>query len=143
MYSENRERLILNKPGKIKMAASVFDQIKNNLSKARSELNARRKDLEHQITVLQKQLGKVDADEALLDQISGRRGRPRATRGARKVEYGGVRTGVLDAIKSAKGIKPAKIVENTGLSSPQVHNALTGLKKSKLVKVRDGLYHAA
>src|SRR5579862_8158233 len=99
MYSENFERLILNRPGKINMAASVFDQIKNNLSKARSELNARRKDLEHQISALQKQLAKVDADEALLDQISGRRGRPRVARGARgarKVEYGGVRTGVLD-----------------------------------------------
>jgi hypothetical protein len=125
------------------MAASVLDQIKNNLTKARSELNARRKDLEHQIAALHKQLAKVDADEALLDSISGRRGRPRMARGGRKVEYGGVRTGVLDTIKAAKGIKPAKIVEQTGLSSPQVHNALTGLKKSKLVKVKDGLYHSA
>lgn len=125
------------------MAASVFDQIKNNLAKARSELNARRKELERQIAALQKQLTKVDTDEALLDSISGRRGRPRGARGGRKVAYGGVRTSVMDAIKAAKGVKPAKIVQSTGLSSPQVHNALTGLKKSKLVKVRDGLYHPA
>jgi len=127
------------------MAASVIDSIKSNLAKARSELNARRKDIEHQITALEKQLAAVDADEALLDQLSGRRptrGR-RGARGGRKLAYGGVRTSVLDAIKSAKGIKPAQIAHTTGLSSPQVHNALTGLKKSKEVKVRDGLYHIA
>jgi hypothetical protein len=135
----------LQQTGKINMAASVLDQIKNNLTKARSELNARRKDLEHQIAALEKQLAAVDADAALLDQISGRgpRGRRKGARGARKLGYGGVRTSVLEAIKAAKGIKPAQIVEHTGLSSPQVHNALTGLKKSKDVKVKDGLYHPA
>lgn len=129
------------------MAASVLDTIKSNLTKARSELNARRKDLEHQIAALEKQLAAVDTDAALLDQISGRgprgpRGR-RGARGPRKREYGGVRTSVLDAIKGSKGIKPAQIAQHTGLSSPQVHNALTGLKKSKDVKVKDGLYHSA
>jgi hypothetical protein len=127
------------------MAASVLDQIKNNLTKARSELNARRKDLEHQIAALQKQLAAVDDDAAMLDRLSGRapRGRGKGVRGSRKLAYGGVRTSVLDAIKATKGIKPAQIVQHTGLSSPQVHNALTGLKKSKEVKVKDGLYHSA
>jgi hypothetical protein len=126
------------------MAASVLDSIKSNITKARSELNARRKDIEHQIAALEKQLAAVDSDEAMLDHLSGRspRGR-RGARGARKREYGGVRTSVLDAIKGAKGIKPAQIAHNTGLSSPQVHNALTGLKKTKDVKVKDGLYHPA
>ncbi len=133
---------LLKQTGKINMASSVLDQIKNNLTKARAELNAKRKDLDQQIARLQKQRDALDADESLLDQLSGRRGR-KPGRGGRKIGYGGVRTGVFDAIKSAKGIKPAQIVANTGLSSPQVHNALTGLKKSKLVKVRDGLYHPA
>ena len=125
------------------MAASVLDQIKSNLTKARSELNARRKDIEHQIVALQKQLAAVENDAAMLDRLSGRapRGRGRGARGPRKLQYGGVRTSVLDTIKAAKGIKPAQIVASTGLSSPQVHNALTGLKKSKEVKVKDGLYH--
>jgi hypothetical protein len=123
------------------MASSVFDSIKSNLTKARAEINARRKDIEHQIAALEKQLATVDADAALLDQISGKS--PRGRRGARKREYGGVRTSVLDAIKGAKGIKPAQIAHSTGLSSPQVHNALTGLKKSKDVKVKEGLYHPA
>jgi hypothetical protein len=126
------------------MAVSVLDSIKSNLTKARAELNGRRKDIEQQIAALEKQLAAVDADEGLLDQISGKspRGR-RGARGSRKREYGGVRTSVLDAIKTSKGIKPAQIAHNTGLSSPQVHNALTGLKKSKEVKVKDGLYHPA
>jgi hypothetical protein len=126
------------------MAASVLDSIKSNLTKARAEINARRKDIEHQIAALEKQLGAVDADAALLDQISGKspRGR-RGARGSSKREYGGVRSSVLGAIKGAKGIKPAQIAHSTGLSSPQVHNALTGLKKSKEVKVKDGLYHPA
>jgi hypothetical protein len=127
------------------MAASVLDKIKSDLTKARSELNAKRKDIEHQIAALEKQLAAVDNDAALLDQISGRspRGGRRGARGPRKREYGGVRTSVLDAIKGSKGIKPAQIAHSTGLSSPQVHNALTGLKKSKDVKVKDGLYHPA
>ncbi len=126
------------------MAASVLDQIKNNLSKARSEINARRKDIEHKIAALEKDLAKVDADAALLDRLSGRAPRGgRGVRGGRKLGYGGVRTSVLDAIKAAKGIKPAQIVHSTGLSSPQVHNALTGLKKTKEVRVKDGLYHPA
>ena len=127
------------------MAASVLDQIKSNLTKARAELNARRKDLEHQVAALQKQLAALDDDFAMLDRLSGRspRGRGKGARGSRKLAYGGVRTSVLDAIKGAKGIKPAQIVHHTGLSSPQVHNALTGLKKSKEVRVKDGLYHIA
>jgi hypothetical protein len=127
------------------MAASVLDSIKSNITKARSELNSRRKDIEHQIAALEKQLAAVDADEAMLDHLSGRspRGGRRGVRGGRKREYGGVRTSVLDAIKGAKGIKPAQIAHSTGLSSPQVHNALTGLKKTKDVKVKDGLYHPA
>jgi hypothetical protein len=142
---KGRIRALFGKSGKINMPASVLDQIKNNLTKARSELNARRRDLEHQIAALQKQLTAIDADAALLDQISGRRpaGRPKGARGGRKLGYGGVRTSVFEAIRASKGIKPAQIVEDTGLSSPQVHNALTGLKKSKHVKVRDGLYHPA
>jgi hypothetical protein len=128
------------------MAASVLDQIKNNLTKARAELNAKRKDIEQQMAGLQKQLDALDNDFALLDRLSGRAprgaGRGRGGRG-RKLGYGGVRTSVLDAIKSGKGIKPAQIAASTGLSSPQVHNALTGLKKSKEVKVKDGLYHPA
>jgi hypothetical protein len=130
---------------KSEMAASFLDSIKSNLTKARAEITSRRKDIEHQIAALEKQLAAVDADAALLDQLSGRapRGGRRGARGSRKLEYGGVRTSVLEAIKSSKGIKPAKIAENTGLSSPQVHNALTGLKKSKEVKVKDGLYHPA
>ena len=76
--------------------------------------------------------------------MSGKTPRGRkAGRGSGKREYGGVRTSVLETIKAAKGIKPAQIVAHTGLSSPQVHNALTGLKKSKEVKVKDGLYHPA
>jgi hypothetical protein len=129
------------------MAASVLDQIKSNLTKARAELNARRKDIEQQMAALEKQLAAVDDDFAMLDRMSGKasRGgaRGRGGRGARKLGYGGVRTSVLDAIKSSKGIKPAQIAAATGLSSPQVHNALTGLKKTKEVKVKDGLYHAA
>jgi hypothetical protein len=128
-----------------KMAASALDSIKNNLTKARSELNGKRKDLERQIAALEKQLAALDDDSALLDRLSGKapRGGRKGARGARKIGYGGVRTSVLDAIKGAKGIKPAQIVANTGLNSPQVHNALTGLKKSKEVKVKDGLYHPA
>lgn len=126
------------------MAASVLDQIKNNLTKARAELNARRKDIEQQIAALEKQLAALDNDFALLDRLSGKTPRAgRGGRGGRKMGYGGVRTSVLDAIKSGKGIKPAQIASATGLSSPQVHNALTGLKKSKEVKVKDGLYHPA
>ena len=125
------------------MAASVLDQIKNNLTKARSEITARRKDIEHRMAALEKELAKVDADAALLDRLSGRAPRGRGARSGRKLGYGGVRTSVLDAIKAAKGIKPAQIVQSTGLSSPQVHNALTGLKKTKEVRVKDGLYHPA
>ncbi len=129
------------------MASSVLDQIKNNLTKARAELNGKRKDIEQQINALQKQLDALDDDFAMLDRLSGKAprgaGRGRGGRGARKLGYGGVRTSVLDAIKSAKGIKPAQIAATTGLSSPQVHNALTGLKKTKEVKVKDGLYHPA
>ena len=129
------------------MAASVLDQIKNNLTKARAELNAKRKDIEQQINALQKQLDALDNDFVLLDRLSGKAprggGRGRGGRGSRKLGYGGVRTSVLDAIKSAKGIKPTQIAATTGLSSPQVHTALTGLKKSKEVKVKDGMYHPA
>jgi hypothetical protein len=129
------------------MASSVLDQIKNNLTKARAELNAKRKDIEQQINALQKQLDALDDDFSMLDRLSGKAprgaGRGRGGRGGRKLGYGGVRTSVLDAIKSAKGIKPAQIAATTGLSSPQVHNALTGLKKTKEVKVKDGMYHPA
>src|SRR3954447_10236342 len=127
------------------MAASVLDQIKSNLTKARAELNGRRKDIEQQIAALEKQLAALDGDFALLDRLSGKAprggGRGRG-RGSRKMGYGGVRPSVIDAIKASKGIKPAQIAAKAGLSSPQVHNALTGLKKSKDVKVKDGLYHA-
>src|SRR4051812_4643090 len=81
------------------MAASVLDQIKNNLTKARGELNAKRKDIEQQINSLQKQLDALDSDFALLDRLSGRAprggGRGRGGRGSRKLGYGGVRTSVL------------------------------------------------
>ena len=117
------------------MAASIFDKIKDQLATAKSEYKARRKELERQLAELDREYG------ALFGEIDG--GKKPGRRARSKLEYGGVRNAVLDAVKSNRGIKPAQIVEKTGLSSPQVHNALTGLKKTKEVRVKDGLYTAA
>jgi hypothetical protein len=119
------------------VAASIFDKLKDQLAAAKAEYKAKRSDLEKQIVALDREYGEI------FDTVgkAAKRG-PKAgkTNGSR--EYGGVREAVLKAIQSGKGMKPAQIVEKTGLSSPQVHNSLTGLKKSKDVKVKDGLYVA-
>ena len=126
------------------MPSSVLDSIKQNLSKARAELNQKRKDIQRQIAALERQLAALDRDYAMLDGFGSRRGQPqKGHRPSSRLGYGGVRSAVLEAIKSAKGVKPAQIIGKTGLSSQQVHNALTGLKKSKDVKPKDGLYFVA
>jgi hypothetical protein len=121
------------------VAASIFDKLKDQLAAAKAEYKDKRADLERQIVALDKEYGAVFG---MLDGKGAKRG-PKAgkTNGSR--EYGGVKEAVLAAITSAKnGIKPAQIAAKTGLASPQVHNSLTGLKKSKDVRVKDGLYHA-
>jgi hypothetical protein len=120
------------------MASTIFGKLKDQLAAAKAEYRARRKELERQITELDREYG------ALFGGGGGEmpRGRGRG-KGSSGREYGGVKAAVLDCIKAGKGVKPAAIIEKTGLVSSQVHNALTNLKKSKLVKVRDGLYHGA
>ena len=119
--------------------ASAFDKLREQLSSAKAEYKARRRELERQIEELDREYG------ALFGTATNGAGAKRGPkpRGAGKTAYGGVREAVLGAIKSHKGIKPAGIVEATGLASAQVHNSLTGLKKDKLVKVKDGLYTAS
>src|SRR5258708_38725393 len=123
--------------------ASILESIKSQVAKAKDEHRAKRKQIETQIAELERALVRLDSDYAMLDNLSGRGRKPGRKAGGSKIEYGGVRNAVLDAIKSSKGIKPAQMIEKTGLSSAQVHNALTGLKKTKEVKVKDGLYTAA
>lgn len=116
--------------------ASYVEQLQTLTAQAKSEYKSRRAEL-------LKQLADLDREYAFLGVTPESKGAGGRKRAGSSVPYGGVRQSVLDAIKSAKGgMKPAQIVEKTGLSSPQVHNALTGLKKSKEVKVKDGLYTA-
>src|SRR5258708_4671551 len=105
---------------------------------ARKEYRAKRAELESA-------LARLDREYAFIIGNGGGSGvgNGRAKRGKTGRKYGAVRESVLGAIKAAKGIKPAQIVEKTGLVSAQVHNSLTGLKKDKLVRVKDGLYTAA
>jgi hypothetical protein len=126
------------------MAVSALERIKQDLGKARAELSDRRKDIQRQIATLQRSLDSIDSDLATIDGF-GKRGRGAKAGGGRAASgmpYGGVRTSVFDAIKRANGIKPAAIAAATGLALQQVQNALTSLKKSKAVKVRDRLYFA-
>jgi hypothetical protein len=116
--------------------ASVLEKLREQISSAKAEYKSRRRDLERQIETLDREYG------ALFGEVAGMKPNGRARRTPSRA-YGGVKTAVLDAIRSAKGIKPAQIVEKTGLSSPQVHNSLTGLKKDKLVKVKGRLYTTA
>jgi hypothetical protein len=129
--------------------ASILDSLKAQMQRARGEYKEKRKSIEQQIAQLERDLDKLDAEYAMLDSLNGKRrggppaGAKRGGRGKSGLGYGGVRSAVLDTIKATKGIKPAQIVDKTGLASAQVHNALTGLKKSKEVRVKDGLYTAA
>src|SRR5258707_3941978 len=114
--------------------ASLVQSFKKQLKAAKKEYAVKRKDLE-------RALAQLDRDYSFLVNLSAVRaasnGRRRATRA-----YGGVKTAVLDAIKASKGLKPAQIVDKTNLASAQVHNSLTGLKKAKLVRAKNGLYTA-
>lgn len=126
------------------MAKSAVESIKQRLGAARGELKGKRKELEREIAGLQRELDAVDADVELLDRLSGRSGRAATSgRNGGKREYGGVKNAVLAAIKAVDGIKPVDIISKAGLSSAQVHNSLTQLKKSKEVKSKGGLYYAA
>ena len=116
--------------------ANVIEKLREQIPSAKAEYKSRRRDLERQIEILDREYG------ALFGEVAGKKPNGRA-RSASSRAYGGVKTAVLDAIRSAKGIKPAQIAEKTGLSSPQVHNSLTGLKKDKLVKVKNRLYMVA
>jgi hypothetical protein len=123
--------------------ASVLDGLKSQVAKARDEYKSKKKAIADQIVALEKQSAQLDRDYAVLDTMMGQSGRKSGARRSATMEYGGVRTAVLDAVKSAKnGIMPKDIVAKTGLTSPQVHNALTGLKKDREVKSKDRLYHA-
>ncbi len=116
--------------------ASLAESLKKQVKAAKKEYTAKRRELE-------RALAQLDRDYAFLDGLvaakAGGNGRRRLSSRA----YGGVKAAVLDAVKSGKGLKPAQIVDKTGLESAQVHNSLTGLKKAKLVKVKNGLYTAA
>ena len=110
----------------------------------KKQMRAARKEYRTKRRVLEKQLAALDREYGSLFDI-GRVGNnnPKPGRATSGRKYGAVRESVLAAIKSAKGIKPAQITVKTGLASAQVHNSLTGLKKDKLVRVKDGLYTAA
>lgn len=114
--------------------ASIAETLKKQLKAARAEYRAKRRELEKALADLDREYG------FLLGNVGRGPGRPRATSGRK---YGEVRETVLATIKSGKGLKPAQIVAKTGLAGPQVHNSLTGLKKDKLVRVKDGLYTAS
>jgi hypothetical protein len=115
---------------------ALAETLKKQLKAAKKEYTAKRRELERALAQLDRDYGFLLAVSTARASGNGRR--RRSTRA-----YGGVKTAVLDAIKSGKGLKPAQIVGKTGLASAQVHNSLTGLKKVKLVKVKDGLYTAA
>ena len=110
--------------------ASIADSIKKQLKAARKEYRAKRAELESALVRLDREYAFVIGDAK--PNGAGERSRPGKV-------YGGVRSAVLGAIKAAKGIKPKQIAEKTGLASAQIHNSLTGLKKGKLVRVKDGL----
>jgi hypothetical protein len=116
--------------------ASIAETIKNQLRAARREYKAKRQELERALV-------KLDREYGFLLGESPATARGRAKRASSGRKYGAVRAAVHDAIKASKGIKPAQIAEKTGLSSAQVHNSLTGLKKDKLVRAKNGLYTAA
>lgn len=123
--------------------ASVLDGLKSQMSKAREEYKAKKAGISDKIRELESQSAALDKEYSFLDTMFGGKGKGRKAGAKAGVEYGGVKQAVLEAIQGSKnGIKPAQIAEKTGLASPQVHNSLTGLKKSKEVKVKDGLYHA-
>lgn len=121
---------------------SALDKLKGLMKSAVDQLRSERGQINRQIANLTKQRAAIDLQLAqFTGKPNGHNGRTTGSRNTRP--YGDVRGSVLEAIKASKGIKPAQIVEKTGLASPQVHNALTGLKQSKLVKTKDGLYVAA
>jgi hypothetical protein len=124
--------------------ANVLDSLKSQIAKAKQEYRDRKKAIEHQIAGLERELAQLEAEYSAIGAIDGRsrrgRGRPGRGRVASKLGYGGVRAAVLGAIKGSKGIKPKDIIAKTGLSGAQVHNSLSGLKKTKEVRLRDGLY---
>jgi hypothetical protein len=116
--------------------ASLIDSFKKQMKAAKKEYRQKRHELERALAKLDREYGAIfgmPGDGAA--KVTPRR------RSGRK--YGAVRATVLGAIKSAKGFKPTEIVKKTGLASAQVHNSLTGLKKSREVKVKDGLYTVA
>jgi len=125
---------------------AILDSIKSQLQKLKAEYKTKRGEILGEIRALEKSLEQLDAQYGALIPIPGRPGRKAATGNGRRPSaraYGGVRSAVLETIKSGKGLKPKQIIEKTGLGGPQVHNSLTGLKKSKDVKVKDGLYFPA
>ncbi len=119
------------------VVASIVETFKKQMKAARKEYRAKRKELERALEQLDRDYGFL---LALTTARVGNGGGRRASSGRK---YGAVRAAVLDAIKSSRGLRPAQIVGKTGLASPQVHNCLTGLKKARQVKVKNGLYTAA
>ena len=116
---------------------SIVETFKKQMKAARKEYRVKRRELE-------KALAALDREYSFLVAVTdARAGNGRVKRTASGRKYGAVRAAVYDAIKASRGIRPAQIVEETGLASPQVHNCLTGLKKAKQVKVKNGLYTAA
>ena len=115
--------------------ASVAATFKKQIRAAKKEYRIKRRELE-------KALAKLDREYGTLFSMDGGKAAPTARRSSGK-KYGAVREAVLGAIKASKGIKPAQIAKKTGLGPAQVHNSLTGLKKTKEVKVKDGMYTTA
>ncbi len=113
--------------------ASLAETLKRQVQAARAEYKAKRRELE-------KALEQLDRDYAFVLYNGVKIGTARVSSA---LAYGGVREAVLSAISASKGIKPKDIIAKTGLGSQQVHNSLTGLKKAKLVRVKDGLYTAS
>lgn len=116
---------------------SAIENIPALMAQARAEITA-------SIREIDKTIAQLTRDKAGLVAELERMGGGGAKANGSKRQYGGVREAVIEAVKAAgrTGIKPAGIVAATGLASPQVHNALTGLKKTKDVKPKDGLYFA-
>jgi hypothetical protein len=112
--------------------SSMFDQIRALTQDAKAEYRDKRK-------ALLQQLADLDHEYAFLGVGNGATNGGRAPKASSGRKYGAVREAVLSAI-TAKGVKPIGIINKTGLSSQQVHNSLTGLKKAKLVRVKGGIY---
>jgi hypothetical protein len=100
---------------------AILDSIKSQMQKLKAEYKTKRGEILGQIRALEKSLEQLDAQYGALISIPGRLGRKAARRNGRQpsaLAYGGVRTAVLEAIKSGKGLKPKQIVEKTGLGGP-------------------------